>query len=265
MGGFATVPPNYWALRRRLQQRGAQRVDIAPLWTPDWLLAGMLGFGGVLRRTGKAIAQTYRRAGRRPILVVGHSGGGIAARLAMSPVAFHGRVAAVADAVGCLVTLGTPHGLATLPNRYRHAGHAAAAFLDRETPGAYFAPRTGYVSVAGSRGAPLLGTGPAGGVVHEVFKMLVGDATADNGDGIVPLSAAHLEGARQITLEGVRHGMIGSPWLGDDAAIDAWWPVALDEWQRALDARRPGGAGQKGAEALELEVAGWSSGSSSGS
>src|SRR5687768_449951 len=160
VGGFATLPINYWRMRRRLLSRGAERVDIAPVYTPDWLIGAMLGLGPVMRRTRRAIARTYELAGRRPIIVIGHSGGGIAARLAMAHVPFNGRVAGVADQVGCLVTLGTPHGLAALPNRFQHAGHSAAAFLDRETPGAYFAPRTGYLSV-GSRfpDAPYPGLG----------------------------------------------------------------------------------------------------------
>ena len=211
-----------------------------------------------------AIARTYRAGGGRPIIVVGHSAGGIAARLAMSPVPFHGRVAGVADAVGCLVTLGTPHGLDALPNRYHHAGHDAAEFLAHNTPGAWFAPLTGYLSVAGRNDAGHF-RGPARGAVHELFRLMVGEETAHEGDGIVPVTAAHLEGARQITLDGIQHGVIGAPWFGDEDVIDRWWPAALEEWQRALHARHPGGAGQNGVEALELEVAGWSSGSSSGS
>ncbi|MDQ3937297.1 MAG: hypothetical protein M3253_01300, partial [Chloroflexota bacterium] len=132
-----TAPPNYWPMRRRLLRRGAERVDIVAIWPPDWALAGMLGFGNLLRRAGRAIARTYRACGKRPIIVVAHSGGGIVTRLAMAHVPYYGRVAAVAEAVGCLTTLGTPHMLADLPNRYRHAGHEASAFLDRETPGAY--------------------------------------------------------------------------------------------------------------------------------
>ena len=203
---------------------------------------------------------TYTRAGRRPIIVVGHSAGGVAARLAMTPVAFHGRSAGVAEAVGCLVTLGTPHRLAALPNRYRHAGHEAAEFLDRETPGAYFAPRTGYLSVAGRLRGGLLRSG----LVDEVFRLMVGGAMEDDGDGIVPLEAAHLDGARQITLDRVCHGMIGSPWYGDEEVIDAWWPTAVGLWHAALDARKAP-LEQDSPKALEFSVAGWSSGSSSGS
>lgn len=236
VGGFATAPPNYWPFRRRLLQRGAQRVDIAQLWPPDWILAGVVGFGPVMRRTGKAIARTYELGGRRPIIVVGHSGGGIAARLALSPVPYSGRLAGVGEAVGTLVTLGTPHLLAQIPNRYRHAGHAASEFLDRETPGAFLDPRTKYLSVGSSfPAAPF--TGLVGRVADDVFSMIVGTNTKAVGDGIVPASAVHLPGAENLTFDDVRHGVIGTPWYGDDQVIDRWWPVALRLWHEALEAR----------------------------
>ena len=286
VGGFATAPPNYWAFRRRLLRRGAARVDICRLWPPDWLLAGVLGFGSVMRRTGRDIATTYRVAGRRPIIVIAHSAGGIATRLAMSPTPFHGRIAGVSEAVGCLVTLGTPHRLDTLHNRYQHAGHQAAAFLERETPGAYFAPRTAYLTVGSEFAARRL-RGPAGGIVHDVFRMMVGGDSELVGDGIVPVAAVHLKGAEQLSFDDVRHGMIGGPWYGNDEIIDRWWPTAVRLWDQALEARARGEtpigpahseqaaaiemavetapAGQDSAKSLELEVAGWSSGSSSGS
>ena len=269
VGGFATIPPNYWAFRHRLLQRGVERVDIAQLWTPDWLISGVLGLGPVMRRTGAAIARTYHEGGRRPIIVVAHSGGGIAARLAMSHLPFHGRVAAVADAVGCLVTLGTPHGLAELENRYHHAGHVAAEFLDRETPGAFYAPRTAYLSVGSAFPAAVF-EGMLGTLAEQVFAMIVGKETSAIGDGIVPAAAVHLDGAEQITFDDVRHGMVGGPWYGDDHIIDRWWPVAEKLWREALavrgaKSRKIASSGRNRGEALEYEVAGWSSGSSSGS
>lgn len=236
VGGFPTAPPNYWPMRRRLLGRGVERVDIAPLWPPDWALAGILGFGPVLRRTGGAVVRTYLAAGRRPIIVIAHSGGGVAARLAMSREPYHGRVAGVAEAVGCLVTLGTPHGLARLANRYHHAGHEAVDFLDRETPGAHYAPRTAYLTVGSN--SPNSGLpGLVGRLSAEVFSMVVGRETTAAGDGIVPVEAVHLPGAHQLTYDDLRHGMIGSPWYGDDKVIDRWWPVALRLWHEALEAR----------------------------
>lgn len=248
VGGFATVPANYWPFRARLLRRGVARVDIAPLYTPDWLLAACLGFGAILRRTGHAIASTYRAAQNTPIIVVGHSAGGIAARLAMADQPFNGRMADVHEAVGCLVTLGTPHGLIKLHDRYRHAGHAATAFLDLVNPGAYFAPRTAYLTIGGKTpGAEFPGL--AGVAANELFGIAVGDETQVLGDGIVPYQAVHLDGAQQLTYTDVRHGMVGSPWYGDDVMLDRWWPTALAAWQSALRARSDGQSAEGRSEA----------------
>ncbi|CAN5170688.1 lipase [soil metagenome] len=269
VGGFATSPPNYWPMRGRLLRRAVERVDIAPIWAPDSAIAALLGFGPMMRRTARAIARTYVAGGRRPIIVVAHSGGGIAARLAMSDVVFHGRRAGVADAVGCLVTLGTPHRLADLDSRYHHAGHEAAAFLGQHSPGAFYAPRTSYLSV-GSRRPLTRPAGPLGRAVLEFFELVVGGAsTQATGDGIVSTAASQLEGAEGLILDDVLHGHIGSPWYGDDHVIERWWPAAERLWRAALVERGIaagwGGAGQDRPEALDFAVAGWSSGSSSGS
>lgn len=239
VGGFATAPANYLPFARRLRVRGAARVDIAPLWPPDWLIGAILGFGPAMGRTRRAIERTHAAGGGRPIIVVGHSAGGILARLATSPVPFHGHRAQAAERVGCLVTLGTPHGLAQLPNRYRHAGHDAAEFLDSVAPGAYFAPRTGYLTVgANFSAAPFRGV--LGRLATEIFTLMLGDQVKSPGDGIVPASAVHLEGARQATYADVRHGVIGAPWYGDEAVIDRWWPGALELWHAAIRARFAG-------------------------
>jgi hypothetical protein len=251
VGGYMTSPPNYWPLRRRFLRRGARRVDIAPLWPPDWAIGAVLGLGPVMRRTGRAIARTYRAAGRQPIIVIGHSGGGLAARLAMSPVPFNRRLAAVAEAVGCLVTLGTPHRLAELDNRYRHAGHEAAAFLERETPGAWFAPRTAYLTVGSAyEGAAFPGL--LGRTADALFSIIVGrDTAATAGDGIVPAVAAHLEGAEQLTYDDSRHGFIGRGWYGADEMVDRWWPRAVELWRGALAAREKSAGEEAAAKAAE--------------
>jgi hypothetical protein len=231
-----TFPGNYWPLRRSLLRRGAGQLLIAPLWPIDWALGAVVGLGPIMRRTRKAILRAHRAAGNEPIIVVAHSGGGIAARLAMSPTLFYGRRGDAAEAIGCLVTLGTPHALAGLPNRYRHAGHEASAFLERESPGAFFAPRTAYLTVGSNY--PMAGfPGVLGRAVREVFSVIVGDDGGGAGDGIVPLAAVHLADAEQMTLEDARHGHIGANWYGADGIVDRWWPKAVRLWRGALQAR----------------------------
>lgn len=232
-------------MRQRLLARGAATVSIAPLHVPDWLAAGLVGFGPMLTKLGRAIRRAEVAAGGDPLLVVAHSGGGIVTRLAMSETSFRGRRSAVAPSMGALVTLGTPHGLARLPVRSAHSGIEAARFLDRHASGDRFVPATAYLTVGsdfvrpdrlvrGGRVWPLTWWDR---LLRRGFAAIVGPLPAEGGDGIVPVTAAHLAGAEQLTFHDVRHGHIGGPWYGDDEIVDRWWPRAVELWRGALAAR----------------------------
>jgi hypothetical protein len=65
------------------------------------------------------------------------------------------------------------------------------------------------------------------------------DLETVEGDGLVPVAAALLPGSRQIVLADAVHGPgRRAAWYGTGANVDAWWPVALDAWREALQARR---------------------------
>jgi len=248
VGGFLTGPYNYWPLRDRILARGAARVDIAPIWPVDWVAAGFVGLGPLLGRTGRAVLKTWRAGGKQPIIIVGHSGGGLLTRLATSEVPYRGRRAAVAPQIGALVTLGTPHRLGPTSRWPAHPGHHAVRFLERNLPGARFAPTTGYLSVgsrfvalasrrepsaAGSRWRRI-----GGRMIEEVSTAMLGAWDgADLGDGVVPHGLVHLPGARQLTFDDVLHGHLGGPWYADDRIVERWWPEAMEVWQEALAAR----------------------------
>ncbi len=208
------------------------------------------GMGPVMLRGARTIRET-RRVSKAPLLVIGHSAGGIITRLAMSEREFEGRQVGVADDVGCLVTLGTPHRL--LPSGFlkRHAGVRATEFLERSSPGSWFAPTTGYLTVGSSlvppfRRAP---TNPARNTVNWVMRRFVGTSPGSPGDGLVDDQVSRLAGARHVTLPDVLHGTLGGPWYGDDRIMDRWWPAAVAEWCAALAARDDGG--DRGAAAGE--------------
>ena len=84
IGGFLTEALSFAPMRDRLLERGAARVTITPLHWPDWLAMGIVGMGPVMLRGARAIRET-RRDATAPLIVVGHSAGGLIARLAMAP------------------------------------------------------------------------------------------------------------------------------------------------------------------------------------
>ncbi len=237
IGGWLTEPLNYRPFRRRLLDRGVARVTLAPIHLPDWALLGLVGMGPVLLRGGRTIREA-RRASDAPLLVIGHSTGGLVARLAMAPEPLDGRVARVADDVGCLVTLGTPHRFPpSVP--WRHPLVVATEHLDRVAPGAWNAPRTGYLTVGSTLTRPATRGRIRSAVqlANRVLLRFVGDVPGGRGDGLVGDALSRLDGATHLSYPDVRHGALGAPWYGDAEILDRWWPTALEVWREALAAR----------------------------
>jgi hypothetical protein len=253
VGGLLTPPVGYRRVRRRLLDHGAASVDIAPVSALDWARAGLRGFAALQRKVAHAIERTYGDSGR-PIMVVGHSGGGLLARLAMSDAPYRGQVGGTAPLVGCLVTLGSPHDLHRAPLPRPHEGVRLATFLAHHQPGARHMPGTGYVTVASDAvlptvpGAPAQHRGPIARGQQAFFRRIVGPTLTSGSDGIVSRSLARLDGAHEVVLHDVSHGVIGDRWYGDDAVIDEWWPVALRAWHDAIAAQPGDGEVSGGAE-----------------
>jgi hypothetical protein len=244
LGGFLTAPPMYGPLVRRLMDRGAAGAVVADVWTPDWLLAGARGIGPICTRSARAMREAIRLSGTlsegAPLLVVGHSAGGITGRLLTAPEPLPARRFGAARRVGAIVTLGTPHRLSAGAGIGRRIKEVAVAVADAVAPGAFFAPRVGYLSVA----SRAVRSDPAGSgrqrVAHLMYRSVIGRAAVPGteGDGLVPVAATRLDGARQLVIDGAIHGPgAGADWYGTGAAVDAWWPVALETWRSALEHR----------------------------
>ena len=253
IGGFLTVPAMYLRLRRRLLDRGAAEVLIADVYTPDWLLAVGRGGGAVATRALRALIRAIHASASSsssqgaPLLVVGHSAGGMVARLLTTSEPFAGRRLGASDAVGGIVTLGSPHRTGRVGDLGRRLGVAVGQFADRVVPGAFYAPRVGYVAVAG-RAIPGARSGIGRSRVAQRFYdglLPNADGATAEGDGLVPVGAALLEGARHVAIDGVTHGQLsGRPWYGSPQAVDVWWPIAVETWHEALRVRAvPRGSG----------------------
>ncbi len=244
LGGFMSSPPIYRELRDLLLARGAPDVIVAPIWTMDWLLSIKRGQAAIVTRAGRALLEASAASSREPasagapVLVIGHSMGGVVARILTSPAPFAGRKMNASGRIGAIVTLGTPHRMdagvsGQIPNE-------TALWVAEKVPGAYFAPRVGYVAV-GSRA--VVGT-PDGDrwsrTADRCYRgvILAPEGARIEGDGLIPLESALLPGAEPIILDDVLHGFfVAGNWYGDADHVDAWWPRAVAAWRGALLAR----------------------------
>jgi hypothetical protein len=244
LGGFSTSPPVYRPFVRLLLGRGVADVVVARVWTQDWLLAAARGLGPILTRSGRALLAASDRSEEvslgAPVLVIGHSAGGMSARLLTSPVPFAGRRLNASGRMGAIITLGTPNVVSSEGEMGNRVGARAAEFANREVPGPCFAPRVGYLAVASTA---VIGRPDGSGAERRSwssYQGLLPDPAASEpvGDGLIPLGSALLPGAPSLVLADARHGQWpGRDWYGSAAPMDRWWPVALETWHAALRAR----------------------------
>ncbi|GKZ00875.1 hypothetical protein MPSEU_001039200 [Mayamaea pseudoterrestris] len=134
-----------------------------------------------------------------------------------------------------MVTLGSPH-LAP-PEHVMDMTRGALATTDANFPGAYHSDLF-YLSVIGAavqgvqreRRLLLSTKSTVSNFAYDSYFAVCGNG-ATMGDGVVPVCAAHLNGAaKRLTLPSVYHS-INAPnqWYGSDAIIDFWHADMLQE------------------------------------
>lgn len=239
IGGFGSRYQAYDELRGLLAAASGRPVAVAPLTLLDW--AGVVAsdsYGALLDIVDRAVRQALGANSSRRLTIVGHSAGGVLARIYLGdqPYGPRRQVYNGFERVGALVTLGTPHS-ATRTGRL--GGLNQIAFVQGAYPGAYWR-FIRYVSVAGKAILGNSGGEPAERGAYQAYALLTGDG-AQWGDGVVPLASALLEGSRRVTMPGIRHDpRPGLPWYGANlATVRAWWEqVEAAEREPTPGARR---------------------------
>ena len=215
LGGFLISPHSYTPMVRRLEQLSGQPVQLVPVGKPEWLLTVFaFAWARILDRVAAAAAELAQASPTGRVTLIGHSSGGIMLRLFLDEQPFEGRCfdgKAIADT---LVMLGSPH-TALKATVLRQ-------LVDRRLPGATFADRVRYVSVAGDLDLAD-GTPTAQRLAPTAYRNSTGDPH-DRGDGLVPVRSALLAGSTPVVLEGVAHGgAFGPCWYGTPEVVERWW------------------------------------------
>jgi pimeloyl-ACP methyl ester carboxylesterase len=216
LGGFLGKPSVYEEMREALQIFSGAPVRTVSLSYADWVSAvSKRGWKMILQKLHRLILGAVGPEKEPGVILVGHSAGGVMGRLYLSPDPFEGHRFAGHEHVRHLITLGSPH--------KNVRGARIRRWVDRTYPGAYYSPSVTYTTVSGRA---LLGD-PRGDVrnriAFSVYRHLSG-LGEQWGDGLVPLSSARLDGAKNLVLEDVGHAPVGgSRWYGTREVVKMWW------------------------------------------
>ncbi len=238
IGGLGSHWKQYQTFGSALAKVSGRRVFIASLKPITWAVARYTDYVLLVNRTKEAVQYALTHTGAEKVILVGHSAGGIIARAYLADrlqkpqhTAHNGY-----QRVMRLITLGSPLGATEDP---KHIGLRQAAWIDREFPGAYFAPDVQYLTVYGKLiEGKRLGTF-AERVAYNNY-LYIGGIGEQWGDGVVPNSLSKIDGVPSVELDGVGH----SPWWGkrwygsDEATIRLWWSYFEQNDAPAVDSSR---------------------------
>ncbi len=219
--GYLAAAQDYQELENALQQRGYPTTTV-PLRKRHWLpTLGGRSVVPILKRIHHTVQQVQQKYNCSQINLVAHSAGGWIARIYLGEIPYniHGdgqEVGGVWQAyaqVATLITLGTPH---VSQERWTRKN---LDFVANNYPGAFY-PDVKYVCVAGK--AIYGERKPGSWLAYNSYKLTSGEPNVW-GDGITPVTSAHLEGAVNLTLERVKHSPKSAGiWYGSPEVIPAW-------------------------------------------
>jgi len=219
--GYLAGASAYRDMAQTLQQQGFPTVTV-PLRRRDWFpTIGGRSMVPILRYIDRTVKQLRDRHKSDKINLIGHSAGGWIARIYLGevPYCIHGDVTPDArlwnkhSHVETLLTLGTPH---RSQERWTKKN---LDFVNVNYPGAFYQD-VRYVCVVGKtvRGDRTLRKW----FTYNSYQLTCGQGESW-GDGITPITAAHLEGAENQTLEGVWHSPSNPDmWYGTASVMESW-------------------------------------------
>jgi pimeloyl-ACP methyl ester carboxylesterase len=223
IGGYGSHWKDYRQFGRALAQVSGRRIFIVSISRVTWLVADYTDYILLVHRTHQAVLHALEQTGVKKVMLVGHSAGGIVARAYLADhlrgsnhTPYHGfrRVAR-------MVTLGSP--LSAVEHPF-NTGLRQAAWLDREFPGAFYAPDVQYLTVHGRLIEGKIAGTLAERRAYRAYQFISGEG-AQWGDGVVPNSISRITGVASLELERVGHSPWWGPrWYGGDVAtIRMWW------------------------------------------
>jgi pimeloyl-ACP methyl ester carboxylesterase len=223
--GFGNASEDYTkegSLVSSLRQRGwsETQIDVLPVKRADWLQVFLRGaldlefwkanappsrpaFKWYLDRIAHKVQEL---AEDESVILLGHSAGGWLARAAVGfgSEGTNGSVSINLSKIKGIVTLGAPN--QPPPPGVMDMTRGALRITNEKFPGAFHSPSTFYMTVIGNavegkkqeRSSPFEPTS-VNGFAFQSYEAVCGDG-GTVGDGVVPICAAHVDGATQVSF-----------------------------------------------------------------
>ncbi len=216
--GFLESAEAYYSLEKSLQNLGFPTVTV-PLQRRDWIATlGGRSVTPILQQLDLTVNTVLQQQGASQVNLIGHSAGGWISRIYLGGVPYgkHNTKLVTWEAypkVAALITLGTPHISLERWTKWN------LDFVNHNYPGA-FHKQVNYTCVAGKT---IFGKRQFGNwFAYSSYKLTFGYGNTW-GDGITPIEAAHLQGARNLILEDVMHSPRSSKaWYGSHKYLSMW-------------------------------------------
>jgi pimeloyl-ACP methyl ester carboxylesterase len=227
IGGYNSLWPTYFKMARDLEDlTGLQTIAVPLMPWHWWITQRNRDATNVLTKLEETVAWAGRRFRADQLILVGHSAGGVIARLYVSEQPVWGQDYPGGGRVTTLVTLGSPH----CDEKGIETGWFLTDEANRLAPGSVCADRIRCRAVVGRYLRGRQNGRPGERRAYRTYRFFIGEGNVW-GDGIVPVRSAGLEGAETLILEGVGHSMrIGSGWYGGSSdIIRLWWPDGVGD------------------------------------
>jgi len=212
--GYLARGTDYYPLEQSLKELGIP-TKVVPIRKRDWLPTIGRSVTPIINTIDQTVKAMLSEYDTEQVNLVGHSAGGWIARIYLGDKPYAKEKGWEAHRfVNTLITLGTPH------NSQERWTRKNLEFVENNYPGAFY-PQVSYVCVAGKA---VYGEKRSGSwLAYNSYRITCGEGNTW-GDGITPVKAAHLPGAINLTLEGVRHapGDHGQPWYGSQDILADW-------------------------------------------
>lgn len=220
LGGFLSQAAFYSSFSTALESFSGKKVFLVDTRVSDWLqIVSKLGWSLILNKLDSTVKNALRQSGDRKLTLIGHSQGGVLARLYLSNEPLLGKSYCGLDHINHLITLGSPH----INQGGIQRGGPMSRWVQQHVPDAAFAPGVRYTSVAGN----CVHGDPSGSFMERLAFRSYQEICTDGsvwGDGIVPADSALLSDSEQIVLDGVSHySAIGKPWYGSEHVLPQWY------------------------------------------